>query len=175
MIWFILAGIAAIGYLVWWVIDDLKHGPLDWSGFFVRLFGVPILSALAACMLELPLSMGCSWFAKIEYTVAETKEITALNDSSTASGQFFLGSGQVDGTMKYYFVENTEKGKHVDSVSAKNAYIIESNTEKPRIELHKPYFKNKWLWWIASPMQGFEYRIYIPEDSITTDFNVDLE
>lgn len=178
MIWFILAGIAAISYIVYYIVRDVKK--YGWHCFELEeilalFFGTIIMAALAACILMLSSSMVCSLFAEIEYTVAETKEITALNDNSTASGYFFLGSGQVDEEMKYFFVEETEKGKHVDSVSAKNAYVIESNSETPRIELLRPDFKNKGLWWIAFPMQDPEYRIYIPEDSITTDFNVDLE
>ena len=151
-----------------------RHG-VSFGDCVFGFFGMSIMSVLCALMLWLISSLVCAPFAEVHYVVTETKEITALNDNSSATGSFFLGSGRVDEDMKYYYVEQTEKGKHIDDVSADHAYIIEANNETPRIERYEPKFENAWLYWIAFPVQEAEYKIYIPEDSITTDFDVNLE
>lgn len=177
MIWFVLAGVCAVIYTVSYVVDDLKSFGRELFSFGEAIFQFVIavlISGLVAVTLWLCSSVAFS-FAEFDYNLTKTKEIVALNDSSAISGRFYLGSGRADEKMKYYFVEETEKGKHIDDVYADNAYIIESNNETPRVEVCAPGFKNDWMYWFAFPMAENEYRIYIPENSITTEFDINLE
>lgn len=175
MIWFILAGLVTIGYIIYAIIDAYKYGFNAQDNILY-----PILFSLGSLFVAVVLFLGstaiCSLFAKVEYdTLVETKEITALNDDSAISGHFYLGSGYVNEKKRYYFFEETDKGKHMDSVDADSSYIIESDTEQPRIEVYPPKFKSKWLYLFAMEFADTEYKIYIPENSITTEFKVDLE
>lgn len=114
-------------------------------------------------------------FCEDEYRTVDTTEIYALNDNVGVQGKFFLGSGQVNSEPYYYYIEETDAGKHIGSISAKNAYICESNTETPRIEMQRAFWKKYWIKWLfCINASDTRYMIYIPENSVTTDFNVDL-
>lgn len=114
-------------------------------------------------------------FCEQEYRTVDTTEIYALNDNVGVHGKFFLGSGQVNSEPYYYYIEETNAGKHIGSIRAKNAYICESNTETPRIEVQRALWNKYWIKWIfCLNASDTRYMIYIPENSVTTDFNVDL-
>lgn len=170
MIWFVLALVCAIVITVRTTKND--RGSF-WAGllFFYSVFLFCSIPAMLLCTLS---SVFISSFADVEYSLIETKEIVALNDNSAVSGRFFLGSGRVDEEMKYYFVEETEKGKYTDSISAEYAYVIESDSEVPRIEKHCAEWENDALDWLGCPLEGSHYKIYVPVGSVTTDFVVDL-
>ena len=110
---------------------------------------------------------------KISHT--ETVEIYALTDTTSAKGRNFLYSGYVNGKLVYRYVIETEKGKQVKELDSKNAYIIEDDTEQPRIEIHEKTYENDWLNKFFFIFSNKEYIIYIPEGSITTEYNIDLE
>lgn len=177
MIWFILGGVAFLGYIVYGIVKLAADKYYDWLDFFnVTVISFLVSILLVGCIPLYVVSAICTGCAEMDYKLTETIEITALNDNSAVSGHFYLGSGYVDEDMKYYFIEETEKGKHMDSVDADYSYIIESNNENPRIEVYSPEFKNnKVLRWFATELAADEYRIYIPENSITTEFSVDLQ
>lgn len=174
MIWFILSTIVAIVLCV--VICVQEGCPFDFSGWAAALVMFFAATALAGTLLCCASRIIAGCVAETEWTLSETREIAALNDTASVSGQFFLSSGQVEDEMKYYFVEKTEKGKVVNSIGAKKAYIIESNTETPRIEKWgKRWTSDVVFWFTATAGPGAcEYKIYIPENSVTTNFNVDL-
>lgn len=176
MIWFILGGIAVLGYIVYGIIMFATDKFYDWGDLFFGAFLSFCISGLVAFSSLFVVSAICTGCAEMDYKLTETIEITALNDNSAVSGHFYLGSGHIGEDVKYYFIEETEKGKHTNSVDADYSYIIESNNEKPRIEVYSPEFKNnRVLRWFAVEMADKEYRIYIPENSITTEFSVDLQ
>lgn len=174
MIWFIIFSLIAL--IVFIVGCCCKCFDGAWEGFLG--FVLTQLAGLAAAWLCVLVSLFvATCVAKTEWVPVETTNISALNDSASTYGRFFLGSGYVNEELQYYFIKETEKGKIAGSIDADNAYIIESNTETPRIERWEERIADDiWLWFTISKELGVsEYRIYIPENSVTTDFNIDLE
>ena len=173
MIWIILAIIAFIFACI-----DIWDEWYDVGACIGMSAGAFVVFAMLACLLSCITSFAVTGIAKVEYSLVETTEIVALNDSSAASGQFFLGSGTVDEQMQYYFIEQTAEGKHLDKIPAANAFITENNQDTPRIERYSPKWANKSLmqWFTFLPPSAYEkYQIYIPENSVTTNFSVDLQ
>lgn len=171
MFWLIF-GIICFIALLWWRLKQ-NHG-WNYLTYVESLLGF-MGSVALSLILFLTTSLICSEVAEIKYSLIESKEIVALNDNSGASGQFFLGSGNADHSMKYYFIEATNKGGHMDSVDASKTFIIESNKENPRIEYYRPKWESVVLRWFAHPLNKTRYKIYIPENSMTSNFNIDLE
>lgn len=174
MIWLVLSAIVAI---VLYIVVCVKCGaPEDAGGWIASCMIFAACAVLLWFILMVTSHIVAVCAAETQWKLVETREIYALNDNVGVSGRFYLGSGHVEDEMKYYFVEKTEKGKVVNSIGAKNAYIVESNAETPRIEkLEKRWTNNIVFWFTCSLGPNIsEYKIYIPENSVTTDFNVDL-
>lgn len=169
MLWFIIFPILVpFHFLGEYIGTDFKR-----KSIFIApcaLIGL-IIAMIANIICTVPVCIFC----KHDYQTVNTTEIYALNDNIGAQGKFFLGSGHVNGDAYYYYIEETDVGKHIASIPANNAYICESNSETPRIEMQQMCWEKSWVKWILIT-NWFEtrYMIYIPENSVTTDFNVDL-
>jgi hypothetical protein len=107
------------------------------------------------------------------YETVKTTEITALNDNAAMSGSCFLGTGEVDEYVRYYYMADTKLGAKMNYVLADDSYIVEDNSEAPRIEKIKVIPENVFLKYNMFPVH--KYVVYIPEDSVTTDFSVDMQ
>lgn len=172
MIWFIIAGIIFIVGIIVLILSSSDADDAFFGG--VLLFSICVAVALIVNLISSGILMICD----VDTEAVKTEEIaiTALADNGNASGKFFLGSGHVDEEIKYYYIEMAEHGKHMNSINAKNVYLIENNTETPRIEKYTQKWKNKSWYWIANFTLHPNYtQIYIPEGAVTTEFNVDLQ
>ena len=79
---------------------------------------------------------------------------------------------------RYYYLSDHKDGKKMYSVSSNDSYIVESDTESPRIEVYKTISNNKIIQFLyndSSILSKKEYKFVVPKGSITTDYNVDLE
>lgn len=77
-----------------------------------------------------------------------------------------------------YYMEETENGKHIDSIPSDVAYFQEDELDNnPRIERYTSKIKNKHWYWYATPFTEwcYTYKVYVPKDSITHDYNIDLQ
>jgi hypothetical protein len=103
----------------------------------------------------------------------------ALNDDAdtSVSGLFFLGTGSVssDEDLEYIFIYETEKGMTVGERKAKNVYIqYIAEGETPRLVHYiETYDSDFWDWFLGNKDSWDVF--YIPEGSITSDFEIDLE
>lgn len=167
MIWIIIGILVGITIAI---IDIIKEGYE-----FTRPTQIITLCILISMLPLVTCSSICSLCCENDYVKVNEIEISALKDNNNMSGNFFIGIGYIDEEMNYYYVENTEKGKIVKKIDANNVYIVEDNEEQPRIEEYKAQFKNeKWLL-IAANCNNSYKKIYIPENSITNEYNIDLE
>lgn len=155
-------GIVNEGFSGYWL------GFIDWLMLiFLGALGV-LLSAGIVVLL--------SFIPETEPKFKETIEITALKDNSELHGSFYLGSGSIDEETYYYFMTETNKGKKMDKVSTKDAYLNEGETENTYIEVYDLVFTNSIAKFLFGESSGYdEYIFYIPENSVTTEFNVDME
>jgi phosphate/sulfate permease len=144
------------------IIVSIIAGPL--IGFAFALFAGIIVSLLLSDSVEM------------ESYVDKTTHISALKDGSSVQGDFFLASGSVDEVPMYFFAKKKSGGIVMDSIEAEDVIIIEDDTEEPRIVEYAGRFKSDRLeYWLPSTPTHVETRIYVPEGTVTTKFDIDLE
>ena len=148
-----------IGYVSWNYFDD---------GMLYAIVGLVI--GLAIYFLAGG-AIGCNLATN---EVIEEQKIYALNDSLGVEGGYYLFSGYIDGDLEYRYVINTDKGKHIEEVDADYGYIKEGNYT-PKVEHHYYTFEKKWHKWFAHRLFVEDYyEFYVPENTVTTEYNVDL-
>lgn len=166
--WWILFGLIALGLCIYW----LWEGEYGWVGMFFATIGMQI----AAFVLAVIPILICGAIMADNIPISETREtisIYALADNRSTSGNFFLGIGSVDDDVKYYYVEQTELGKHVSSVPADNAYITESDT--PTLTTVGYHWANSGWNWLGVCLIDNNYIFAVPAGSVTEDYTVDLQ
>lgn len=112
-----------------------------------------------------------------EYAVRDTVEIQSAATGSSLEGDFFLGSGTVEGKRYYAYwtPEDTKRRGAVErrKVSEKNwdVEIIESDSVDSKI-IFTEYKKKETPWkiYFDSPYQRAE--IFVPEGSIRYNYNI---
>lgn len=159
---FLIGGII-IGFL-WGLFDD---------GFFLGFLG-GLLGFFVGLILWLFIGgfIGCA-LPTVE--VVEEQEICALNDSTSVEGASYLFSGYIDEDLVCRYVINTERGKHIEEVDTDNVYIKEGDYT-PTVKIHSVEFKKDWCYWIAHDMfvDGYYVEFYVPENTVTSEYNIDL-
>lgn len=149
-----------IGYKTNW--DDIVSGIL--AGILGLLIGLLIYLIVGGCI-------GCELATK---EVIEEQKIYALNDSIGVEGGYYLFSGYIDGNLKYRYVIDTDKGKHIEEVAADYGYIKEGDYD-PKVEHHYYEFEKKWQSWFGHRLFVEDYyEFYVPENTVTTEYNIDL-
>ncbi|MFW6030090.1 MAG: hypothetical protein ACOCRO_07525 [Halanaerobiales bacterium] len=105
-----------------------------------------------------------------KYVVTNKQPIYALDGTNSIEGSFFLGTGSVNSSMKYYYLVKEDGGYSVESVPSNRVVIYYSNT--PRIKTLKLQYKNDFLKKHFPLGLNRKYKIYIPEGTIKHDFEV---
>lgn len=136
----------------------------------------------------------------VETKILSSKEIVALMDSSTITGHHFLGCGCIDENMYYYYLEKIEVGCKMARILATDVSIIEDDEETPRIEEQEVWkaqnyrlIKKPTIWFsfslffkckkykVGETIQDIMTKqdnrtiIYVPKNSITTDYKINLK
>lgn len=100
----------------------------------------------------------------------ETRRISlvSLGDSIGGEGSFFLGSGTIEQEARYFYYSGTsETGYKIYNISADEATIFYTDND-PRIE-----FERTNDGWFTAEERVSEYRVYVPEGSITQQYVLD--
>jgi hypothetical protein len=106
-----------------------------------------------------------------------SEELASLQDNQTISGQFFLGSGQINGTMKYVYYQkedsNTFRMWQADYEDAKIRYV--TGTPKVQITLRHPdnSLINKFA--IDINTSQVFYVFEVPKGSIKNEITLDAQ
>lgn len=144
-----------------------------WSGGgFEKTVAFLIFGLFIGFLLAIVLS-ACPEFQKErEWKVEKTQNIISIEDGSTISGQFFLGSGTIKDQLCFTFYRETENGFVFDKVSSSGTVIKETDGV-PRIEWRRqrrvaPFYKS----FVLFPPDR-EVIIYVPKGSIIRNFNLD--
>lgn len=101
--------------------------------------------------------------------------IVTLQDNSHVSGGLFLGTGSINGSMKYvFYYELPNGGFKMNQISYENTTIIYSNDKKVIIYKEEP--TNSFLNWFAIDLEfNTSYEIYVPKGTISNDFKLDAQ
>jgi hypothetical protein len=102
-----------------------------------------------------------------------TREIISLQSNTSLSGEFFLGTGSVQGEKVYYYYVRTDRGAISKRVDADRTYVKEKSGT-PKITRIRYEQKNPSNWYFVIPPKDTleEYnQIQVPEGSIKREFN----
>ena len=112
--------------------------------------------------------------AKLE-TKVYTQNLECLQDNNSVNGGFFLGTGSVEGKMKYvYYYKDADSLYHMKQIDYANASIKYSD-ETPKIETYKEEATKDFINYFAWDYTEDKYIIYIPKGSIKQNFNLDAQ
>ena len=179
MIAIILCIIAAIVLTILAQKDAKKH-----NGEFGALESGLVIFCTALIVIAIDLTAwGIYSCTAIEITeasevVASTNLVT-LQDNSSVTGSFFLGSGSLNNKTHYAFYYETDHGykyKTIDAESSSNPVYIKyiSADEAPRIDQYSVVERetitaNGSRSWLVSIIAWFSYRQYAPGDLISEE------
>jgi hypothetical protein len=110
--------------------------------------------------------------------VKTTYNIVALKDKDGFEGSFYLGSGNIEGKMKYVFYYENNGAYSIKQIDCDNAKIkySEGNT---KVELFtKERVKTAIINYFSMPFiedKEKEYIIYVPNGTIKQDYELDLQ
>lgn len=149
--------------------DDFAEGLIH----FLLLI-LEIAASLVVVILMSLFANECIARENITYEIESTNSIVALKDNQNISGSFFIFGGYEDEDLYYYYAEETDIGIRTNKVLAKDAYIIYDNNN-PRIEeIEAVKFKHWWNYIYAFPLDNYT-KLYVPDGTVTSDYNIDLE
>ena len=104
----------------------------------------------------------------------EEQEICALNDSTSTEGSMFLFSGHIEDKLVFRYVVETNKGKHIEEIKDTEDVYIKEGNYKPVARTYSYDFVEEWHFWFASPSLD-EYTVfYVPENTVTNEYNINL-
>lgn len=111
------------------------------------------------------------------------EEIITLKDNVETKGSFFVGSGNINGQMKYYFMVKTVDGNIMKESPATNTYIQETNSDVGYHMTYKKYttidpkHKNNW-YYTDKEKEARRYSkeiLIVPNGTILHEYKIDLE
>lgn len=117
---------------------------------------------------------------KIEKIGKTKHKIAALKDKESVNGNFFLGSGYIQGSMQFFLYEEIKTNQFVlQRFHPSDVVIVEDiikNDPYYLIKYQIPDPKWKWNGWgmkMNARVNGYE--IHIPKGTIKHEYNLDLE
>lgn len=156
-------------------IKEVRPGKFSWKWDGPELTLVLILTGAISAVIALIPSFHYEIHPpELTYELVETKEIYALEDNITHNGRYFLGSGTANGDAAYFYIVEEDFGIKTKSKDTDYAYIKYTN-ETPTVEYYDTEFKNPFYKWIVLWGPYDVCRFNIPEGSVTSNINVDLE
>lgn len=169
--------------MLWWLVIILGFALGFYMAYEASCFGMGFMDYLSGfligCLASVAGLLLCVLLMLIPETkpvLYETTQITALKDNSSVQGTFFLGSGSIKEDSYYFYMTESNKGKKMEKVRTDKAYIKEGKFENTYVETYEMVIKNKFAKFLFGEVAvSYEYIFHVPENSVTTEFNVDME
>jgi hypothetical protein len=162
VIFFILLAVVIIsGILLGWVFSD---------GYYTsdKFLGA-VLGFLGSLLVGLVLLGGFA-IAHLLTSSPEinTYDLVALNDSNRSSGQFFLGTGYVDGSLGFNFYLNDDGVSHLWTLPSWDVEIHESDT--PAVSIIRQCSDPMWFPFGCAFDKAV---LYVPDGTIDNSLQLD--
>ena len=108
--------------------------------------------------------------------VKTTYNLEALQDNNSIKGSFFLGSGQIDGKMKYVFYYERDGFYKLEQADYEEVKVKYSD-EKPKAErFNRKNVKDAFINNFAIDCNYYqEYIIYVPKGTIKQNYTLDAQ
>lgn len=175
----VIIGLAAgfiIGLII--VIKETIEYRWDWTGLLLIF-----LSTIAGTLLGFLLSLLVAAFGSEIPMAPEGEpvktELIALEDGNGIHGSFYLGHGYIESDQYYYYLFETPKGITQSKINVDDNKVY----LRPDEFIGTPYFiaqkykcENEFIYFLSGGLlETTEYYFYIPPDSITYSYNIDLK
>jgi len=137
-------------------------------------FGIPL--GLLVGVLVFLVGLLPTFILQSEPIDPHKTEIYSIKDSSRVQGRFVLGSGTVKEDQYFYYVVEKNGFKSVDKAKVENSKMKEGDVEQPYVVTYEMQFKSAIARFFYGKYTGEKsYEFYLPENTITTDYKIDLE
>ncbi|MED0863758.1 hypothetical protein [Bacillus safensis] len=115
-------------------------------------------------------------FAEMHAVNPVKTEVSSLKDTSETSGRFVLGSGTAQEVPYFYCVVEKDGFKSIDKAVIGASKIREGSYEKPYVLTYDVQYKSAIARFFYGKSTGLNtYEFYLPENTITTDYKIDME
>jgi len=176
MIFIIIGTIVGLCIGVFWVLEEAESllGRICLLSITTP-FGVIIgglVGILVAC-----LNGGILYLADVqqERVFIQEQVIYTAIDNKGMEGNFALGCGRVNDTLRYYYIVKDDLGQKVDSANSSDTHIINTK-DIPKIKTYETNFKNKkWVLIGINFKESTDYVLEVPENTVKYDYNIDLK
>lgn len=171
---FVILGMVFVGYF-WWkeFMRGYRRSAGDWFGYIGMIILGGLIGVLVSTLTSLIIF--CSPSVNVDYTLIDTQPIYALEDNITHNGRYYLGSGTKNGDAAYFYVIEDDWGIKIESKDTDYAYIVYDNEESPRVEIYDGKWANPFIKMLGFFNPEDRYKFYVPEGTITTNMNIDLQ
>lgn len=143
-------------------------------GFYPDMESIAMMSFLGI-IVGVGVGLGFAFYLDAELiTIEKETQIEVLNDNNSTSGSFFLGTGNIDGKMKYVFYTKENNRFRLKQVDYNDAYIEYTENNPTVIKYSKQStdsFKNLFAIDYWEPYYLFK----IPKGSISNGYNLDAK
>lgn len=110
------------------------------------------------------------------HRVTTARQLITLGDNQSVKGTFFLGTGSIDGVMKFAFYTKDGQFFQFHTLPASRAFIRYTNGEPRILNTHTEYDKNQWLsFGLKDIMEPDEIIIEVPPGTIYNNFKLDAQ
>lgn len=172
----LLIVLAAVGTIVFFVlafitamidVSIVSEWPYRVFKIFIGLAIIALVSTILSLLAYIPIG-DVEWKNDPEPT--RTEYITALVDSNQTSGRMYLMSGYVREELYYQYMTKTADGGHkYRKIIASDATIYSARSNY-RVEQYRQ--RKTWLFIYD---ERTVYKVFIPDGSIISNYNIDLQ
>lgn len=115
-----------------------------------------------------------SMFLNVSPVEHSQTDIIAFKDKDKSDGMVYIGTEE----ECYFFFKQTEKGQEMEKISINNSTIKETDTSKAKVVSYRMRYDSKIAKFIYGQYSYFannEYVFYVPNDTATNQFSIDIE
>ncbi|MCR9040819.1 hypothetical protein QRX25_14850 [Bacillus sp. L381] len=165
---YILACLVSVTVFIIFVCN--AHYP----GFIEYLFGA-FFGVVAAVVVFL-IAVIPSFCIETKPVNPHKTEIYSIKDNAKTSGSFVLGSGSINEKQYFYFVKEKDGFKTVSKTAVEDSKMKEGKYANPYVLTYDMEYKSPFArFFYGKEAPGESYEFYLPEDTITTEYKIDLE
>jgi hypothetical protein len=148
---------------------EYNEGYADFGDYLLVSFSSLLIGAIIGTAIAFALP------AKTEI-VKTTYNLEALQDNNSVKGSFFLGSGQIEGKMKYVFYYERDGFYKLEQADYEEVKVKYSD-EKPKAErFNRKNVKDAFINNFAIDCNCYqEYIIYVPKGTIKQNYSLDAQ
>lgn len=176
LVFLFLVGVVCIGF----VINNVNRWKGRWEFEFGPTLAVVVVGLFITFFVSMFLTLAVSEIVADDTPV--TYNLTSMNDAAGVEGHFFLGSGSVESVPVFFYYSQQHDGSYrLFSAPADNSRIVQYDGPPKMVRSCSDFSTTPdWLFW---PVPDGEHTcdreddtvFYVPEGSITTNFNLDAQ